>query len=586
MGAADYASSSAPRYSRPKVLLVDMGPGVESAVRAEGFNISSGSFGTPYRVPKSDKYSPVIPNGSLPNFAEQEVVAVDLVPAEDLPGPAGEKVNSDGKVDVWARGSSGVIDPRPRLMKAVRQRADRIYSNGGLFIIFASARYTQDQLLGRWVGYMDKVGDFPYDNWSFLTASNNLLINPDDGHEILVTGNGSRLLSRLLQNHIDDAEFLCTVDVPSYIEDDWITLAKNKYGEPVSGVLTSQESKGTVFVFPQVEDKGRFLTDLLKHVLPDLMPHLFPHAEGARWVQRPEYEIPEIQGLKDQILVVEEEERSRIAKLENAIEIERDKTSYIHELISATGEDLVAAVKRALEVMGFKSVVDVDKEMEKNGDRGPRNEDLQIHDDLPILLVEVKGISNYPADEDALAVGKYLLPRMREWGHFDVGGLSIINHQRHLPALDRDNKMPFRQVILDNAEGQGLGLMTGWDLHKLLRSYLRNGWQPEHVKPLFYGSGRILPVPMHYELVGVVRRFIEKKEIVGIEITGDKLRQGDCIAFELPVEFLEQDVAALEIDNEQVVEASAGSLVGTQTVLSKGQAKDGVRVFRVTQTLS
>ena len=587
VGTGDVAAPITPKYPRPKILLVDV-PEAEKALVAEGYSVSTGSFGTPYLVPVSNQYLPVISNGRLPNFTEQEIVVVNLLPPDSLSGPVGEKAVSSGELDVWAKCSIGEIDPRPRLMREVRSRADRIYTSGGLFVVFAAERYLQDHFIGKTRGYSwpEKAYDFPFDNWDFLSVLDDVRVNSDEGREISVTIDTPKPLERLLREHANGAEFLCTLGPKRSVEGSWVTLAENKYGEPVSGAIAPPDSKGVVLVFPQVEDKGRFLTNLLKNVLPELMPHLFPYAEGARWVQRPQYEIPEIQDLKDQILVVEEEARNRVAELERAIAAEREETSYQHDLIRETGTSLVLAAKKALEILGFKSVVDVDEEMEKAGEKGPKNEDLQIYDNSPTLLVEVKGIAGFPADEDALAVGKYVAPRMREWGRTDVKGLSIINHQRHLPALERDNVMPFRKVILDSAEAQGLGLMTAWDLHKLLRGYSRNGWQHEHIKPLFYHDGRILPVPAHYAPVGVVERLIENIGVVGVRITEGELRQGGRVAFELPVEFLEQDIEALQIGNQQVEEVGVGSLVGTRTPLTKGQARVGTRVFRVTQTVS
>lgn len=582
------ATPSMPKYQHPKIILVDLKFDARQALEAEGYNVSTGSFGTPYKVTKGDYSFPVIPNGKLRNFAEQEIVVVDLAPKNPLEKPVGEKVVSDGQPDVWAKCSRGVIDPRPRMMEDERNDAARIYANGGLFIVFAAPRSLQDQFIGQTQGYhwAEKLANFPFDNWSFLHILEDLKVRQDKGREISMSINTSSPVGQVLAKHIKNAEFSCTVRPELYVEDRWLTLAQSKYGDPVAGAVSSSEGKGIVLILPQIEDKAQLLVDLLKNAIPDFMPHLFPEAEGARWVQRPEYEVPEIQGLKNQVLVVKEEAQNKVAELEKAIEAEREKTSYLHDLISATGDNLVAAVKKALEVIGFKSVVDVDKEMEKAGDRGPKNEDLQIHDELPVLLVEVKGIGGLPADEDALAVGKYLAPRMKEWSHTDVEGLSVINHQRHIPALDRDNRMPFRKLILDSAEKQGIGLMTAWDLHKLLRSYMRNGWQPEHVKPIFSGNGRILPVPVHYEPVGVIERFIENRGVVGISVTEGALRHGDRIAFELPVEFVEQDIETLQIDNQQVEEVNVGSLAGAQTVLTKGQARVGTRVFRVAQTVS
>jgi hypothetical protein len=261
-------------------------------------------------------------------------------------------------------------------------------------------------------------------------------------------------------------------------------------------------------------------------VLPDLSPHLFPHAEGARWVQRPEYELPEALELWNQIQRIQEAARQKVAELETAIAESRAGMGYLHDLIRGKDRPLVSAVKKTLETLGFQRVVDVDDELEKAGDAGTKREDLQIHDDSPTLLVEVKGIAGLPRDSEALQVWKYVAPRMKEWKRTDIQGLAIINHQRNLPALDRDNKPPFREDVLTNAQEQEFGLLTTWDLFRLARSYLRNGWKHEHIKDLFYQSGRSEPIPRHYAFIGVVEHFWEKVSAVGVRIKTSVLRQG------------------------------------------------------------
>jgi hypothetical protein len=88
--------------------------------------------------------------------------------------------------------------------------------------------------------------------------------------------------------------------------------------------------------------------------------------------------------------------------------------------------------------------------------------------------------------------------------------LTIFNHQKNLPPLDRENKKTFRQTILDNAEGQGFGLLTTWELFRLTRNYLKHGWTHEQVREVFYRHGHIEPIPTHYEFIGVIEHFWEK----------------------------------------------------------------------------
>ncbi|MGD0048916.1 MAG: hypothetical protein ABSE42_18085, partial [Bryobacteraceae bacterium] len=237
---------------------------------------------------------------------------------------------------------------------------------------------------------------------------------------------------------------------------------------------------------------------------------------------------------------------------------------------------LVEAVKRALSVVGFTSVLDSDELVST----GRRKEDLQIHDCSPVLLVEVKGIAGMPTEHDAIQVGKYLAPRMKEWGRTDVGGVSIINHQRNVPGLDR-SLSPFTDVVLTNAIDQQFGLMTTWDLFRLVRNFLQLGWKPDDVQPLFYRHGRMEAVPVHYEYVGLIEKYFEKVGVVGIRVVEAAVQQGDRIAYELPIDYIEQEVESLQAERRAVATAAAGVLAGVKTNLTKEQARTGVRVFRI-----
>ena len=260
-----------------------------------------------------------------------------------------------------------------------------------------------------------------------------------------------------------------------------------------------------------------------------------------------------------------------------AIAVERANMGFQHDLLRETGNNLVTAVKTALAAMGFNSVVDSD-ELVQPGER--RREDLQIHDRSPVLLVEIKGIAGLPPEHDAIQVGKYVAPRMKEWNRTDVAGLSIVNHQRNLPGLERD-PAPFSNDVITNALDQGLGLLTAWDLFRLIRNFLQLRWKPDYVQSLFYTPGRIDAVPTHYELAGEVEHYWDRVGVVGIRITDASLHPGDRIAFQLPVDYFEQEVASLEVERQPVNEAPVGMLAGVKTQLPKGDARKGVRVFRI-----
>jgi hypothetical protein len=431
------------------------------------------------------------------------------------------------------------------------------------------------------------VQDINADNWCFLSilSSDNIETRRDSGYEISV--NSGSPIGLFLSEYLDGANFNCTlhrVDLGAIKKELWTTLAINKYTAPVACAFSTVKKYGWILIFPRLQNKPSFLAKLFKEVLPDLSPYLFPDFEGIRWVQRPEYEITEIQRLKIEINRIEGESKLKVEALKEKIETTRSEMSYLHDLIRETGSPLVEAVKKSLEVLGFQSVIDVDEEMKRKGESGSKREDLQIHDTSPILLIEVKGISGLPKDVEALQVWKYIAPRMREWYRTDIQGLSIINHQRNIPALKRENNMPFRKDILVNAQEQKFGLLTTWDLFRLTRSFLKNGWKHEYVKELFYKYNRIIPIPVHYEFIGKIENFWEEVGVVGVRIEISEVKKGDRIAFEFPVEYEEQVAESLQVNNASVENVRPNELAGIKTHLTKKQAKKGIKVYRVCLT--
>lgn len=376
--------------------------------------------------------------------------------------------------------------------------------HGGAFIIFSDSHTRLEIVYARASDReISPVRNRRYDNWSFLTPLHfsRFETNFVHGSEISPP-NQTHPLGKLLSRHLKGAFFNCTLAPRQYITGDnqiiydnehfksWIVTATDKYGAPIAGVFAPHgEIKGWVFIFPQLADKSRFLVEFLRDVLPELAPQLFPYAEGGQWIYRDDYQLPSVLEMREQIQRIEIEAAEKVKVIEERIRQEQEEMAFLRGLLIGTGDPLVKAVKKALETLGFKDVLDMDEEMVKQGDTGPKREDLRIVCEPSSLLIEVKGITGLPTDADSLQVHKYVVVRMREWNHTNVQGLEIINHQKGLPALDRENENPFRQDILVNAEDQQFGLMTTWDLYLLTRNFLKNNWKPEHVKGWLSLSG-------------------------------------------------------------------------------------------------
>jgi len=575
-------------YAVPKVLLMDMGEDVRNVVRAAGFTVSTGSFGTPYRVPIHDGFVRLAYNHDLPkDFAEQDIVVVDTEPTHILDHAGDAPPVAPGEDGWWAPCGKGVVDPRPEVMAVFADRCAKMLAHGSIFVVFAHLRRSQPlrwghESYGHLSSESSAMAIRPHDNWAFLPlfgAQEHLQVTWEGGEEIHVEDGDSALLG-LLRRHVKGADYDCTLHPLYHLRGVWEPLATNRYNAPVAAAVAPRtEQGGWVFLFPAVPDRGRLIVDFLEDVLPGLVPRLFPHAEGQRWVERPEYELPQVLDLRRRIQRIQEDARAQIAALEAEIEGWRADLGYLHDLLRGTGDALVKAVETTLGTLGFRSVENVDEERARAGD--PRHdEDLRIGDRKPLVLVEVKGIAGTVKDSAALQVSKYLAPRMRELGRTDIRGLAIINHQRSLPPLSRE-RVPFRPLIVETAERDEVGLMTTWDLYRLARGYIAYGWAHAHVAALFYRDGLIDPVPTHYGYVGVVEAYWERHGALGVRIATGRIQRGDRLAYELPESFEERIVGSLQVDRTDVAEATDSQLAGIATDLTKQQARPGVRVFRI-----
>jgi hypothetical protein len=572
------AGPQSPRFTHPKILAVDLPAQDVADIRAGGFNVAAGSFGTPVEVRRSGGYAPVNVNGHLPGITEQQIVVADLrPPSADPDAVLGEEPIDEG---VWQRMDRGVIDPRPYFMLMSRFYFERVYEHGGVFILFAAVRSSPGY--SRSTPHRVHYGQpLPADNWSLLNVLGNLEVSYDLGTEITPAESSGSLFAPI-GAALRSASFECLVEPSAALDGRWTTWARSKYGGAVAGLIEPEpgSGQGAVIVLPRIERKGELVRYLLESVLPNIARPLFPEDERQAWVEEERYAPPAVAALRTEIEEVEATAAERVGELEAEIAARRAEDAHLRALLTATGGELVAAVKKTLESLGFTDVGDVDAE--EGAQDGRLREDLQIRTESPVVLSEVKGINNLPRDDDALEVGKYILPRIREWGRTDVRGLTIVNHQRGLPPADRDTNV-FQGDQIENAEGQGIGLLAAVDLYRLARGFERNGWRHEQVASLFTTvSGRVEPLPTHYEPIGEVVNFYEKAGALTVQLRdGIGLAVGEKVAYELPLDFAEEPVAEIQVDGTEFDPAPPGAHVGLKTNLTKREARKGTRVYRV-----
>jgi hypothetical protein len=139
--------------------------------------------------------------------------------------------------------------------------------------------------------------------------------------------------------------------------------------------------------------------------------------------------------------------------------------------------------------------------------------------------------------------------------------------------------MPFRRELVDAAEELTVGLLTGWDLYRLVRNFSKLRWRPEDVKPLFYKSGRIIPIPTHYQFIGTIAK--AWTNTFGVHISEGELKIGDRVAVEFPIEFEEIYVDSIHVDDSPVERAVIGDPAGIRWPTGNPKLREGMKVFRI-----
>lgn len=351
----------------------------------------------------------------------------------------------------------------------------------------------------------------------------------------------------------------------------------NKFGAPVAGLIRS--GKGHILVLPQMPSLGRVVLQLMTECFAEWNPSLFPDHEGLAWLHRPEYEIPKVVNLQQEIEELEAKAAVEVAGRKDRIGTIQAENADWYTLLNGTGDELVQAVIRSLKMIGFKNVVDVDEEERAKGNQNSLLEDIRIEDMSPVLVIDVKGITGCPEDEDANQPVKHALIRIREF-ETDVQGLALINHQRNLPPSDRDPN-PFRTEIIENAAQTRSGLMTTWDLWDLfclLRNKEKLGWSDVMLRPILYRTGRIEPIPNDYVPAGkIVKTW---KHSFGVVPDCD-IKVGNRLAVEIGDTFDVFRVETLQVDGEAVEIAPAGSNCGVGYQGASTQFRRGSRVFLI-----
>jgi len=571
------------RYAKPKILLVDTPPDAERQLLSRGFNVQSGTFGHKYDVATGQGTRSVATWMALPDVEEQEIVIIDLTEPRQSSLDSFAITIPEGEPDWLSRTNRGYIDPRPRAMQAYQKRLDRVLEFGGVFVVFAVPRVSE--LYVETTGRGGQTSSRHADNWDFLSslASGLVPIVPFEGRELKEVTSPFESLSTMTKGIVSASTAKATIGRTALknIGAMFHPLVINRFGDPVAGViLFERRESGQILILPQPDDKVECIVSLVVDILPEFANRLFSEFEGGKWVHRREYEHPSVVERLDKQEAALSQARQKVEELGKEIEAAREEWRFLHGILTKSGEALVKDVRRTLDLIGLSDVREVDASTDQTV--ANLQEDLQIHDRLPTLIVEVKGLALFPTEHDVLQVIKYVQRRMKEWKRFDVQGLVLVNCQRHLPAMDRDDERAFTAEQQEDARLNEFGIMTTWELFRLVRGMQRWKWPKTAIIDALFRKGRIGCLPDHYKPVGVLGHFYEKPHVLSIVVNaGCAIRKGDKLGMFVNAYHFEQIAESMEIDHVAVDNAPEGRKVGITTSLNRSDLPVGSIIYRV-----
>jgi putative protease len=80
--------------------------------------------------------------------------------------------------------------------------------------------------------------------------------------------------------------------------------------------------------------------------------------------------------------------------------------------------------------------------------------------------------------------------------------------------------------------------------------------------------------------VGVVVKFFAKPSVAAIEVRSGSIKNGDLLRFKGHTTDFSENVSSMEIDNNPVEEAPAGSLIGIKV---KERVRENDKVYKVVE---
>ncbi len=564
---------------KPRICCLDLAENENESLIKSGANIYVGTLGSKIKIPNKKKYDnhKVLLNLDFPkNLHEFDIIIINLKKTEIIDYNVNENTREivTGKSTTYLLSSfpENIFNPRPLSSYILKDRLNNISERTCMIIAFSAKDYECEyEPVKVTEDYEERQKVENYGIYSFL--ENAYLSDEKYGKEINVLDVREDLKSILLK-YTSNATYSQTFYHPSFWNDgkrkydeNFVPLMKNMNNDIISYFL--REDNFRIFMLPQINNKESFLVEFLQKVAPSIYPELFPFSTQFNWLNNIEYFLPKHEQLLEEEKQIKLEYEKKLISNEKRILENTSKYQFLHDLLTETSDNLVRAIEKYLHWLEFADVRNMDK---ISGDSKVLEEDLQVDIPQGLLIIEAKGIGGTSTDSDCSQISKIKHRRCKERNKFDVFALYIVNHQRYLPPLKRQNP-PFSDNQMQDAKNDERGLLSTWQLFNLYFDVKKGIISKKEAKERLIEFGLIEFKPKNLIYIDEPKRFYENGLISIINIKDVNLKTGQSLYIEMNGKFAIAKIVSLMINDKQVQEVDNGEIGLKLDMRLKNRAK-------------